>query len=585
MKLGINPSVVRYWTNQLAFKDIRKSADFYKTAVGNTPTGGFYIPGDPKTDASGNPTSYIVSAEGGPTELEMPIGTVANVLMVRDLTNLPNPYPSGIYHILFDGSGTIDLNYDPEWPSSSGLVAPGDVSFTVNNPTTAGILLSISSAPTDGIRNVRVVHDDDLSTYETQPFSQKFLDNLTDLSHRDGGYFRAMNWQYSNYDGGRWTAANDRQLRWREANSSWDDRVITAMPQGEIGCSLEYAVQICNTIGRNLWYNVAHVATPEFITSAATYIKDNLNPHLSTVVEWSNEFWNGGFYQSYYAYLGAASATVSAQYYGGLTQSSAVPGTDPVQYVTVPARPGGGGTGADSRAGKRFGADRTREACDIFYSVFGESAPTRVHRTIGTQSANSWQGERMLEWSGVNSEGPPVSSLDSVSIAPYFGGVFGRNPLASEILNGPSSVAQILASATYTVTAADGRIRTDVQGHKTLANYYDLDLYCYEGGQHFVGVGGALENSMFPIFSACNDDPGMGVLYTDYMNMLEEEGVDLFCVYRSIGKYVKQTMFGAQQGYGYTTRPKYDAIVAFIGATAVSKFFENNLGYRLNINS
>lgn len=563
MKLGINPSVVRYWTNQLAFKDIRKSADFYKTAVGTTTTGGFYIPGDPKTDASGNPTSYISSGAG-----DMPAGTVANVLMVRDLTNLPIPYPSGTYHILFDGSGTIDLNFDPEWPSSSGLVAPGDVSFTVNNPTTAGILLSISSAPTDGIRNVRVVHDDDLSTYETQPFNQKFLDNLTDLSHRDGGYFRSMNWQYSNYDGGRYTAANDRQLRWREANSSWDDRVTPAMPQGEIGSSLEYAVQICNTIDRSLWYNVAHVSTPEFITSAATYIKDNLNPNLSTVVEWSNEFWNGGFYQHYYCYLGAASATVSAQYYGGLTTG-----------------PEGGSTGNDSRAARRFGADKTREACDIFSSVFGESAPTRIHRTIGTQSAAIWQGERMLEWSGVNSEGPPVSSFDSISIAPYFGGIFGRDPLASEILNGPSSVAEILASATDTVTAADGKIRTDVQAHKTLANYYDLDLYCYEGGQHFVGVGGALENSMFPIFSACNDDPGMGDLYTAYMNMLEEEGVDLFCVYRSIGKYVKQTMFGAQQGYGYTTRPKYDAIVAFIGAEAVSTFYQNNVGYRLDINS
>ena len=568
MKLGINGSAVRYWTNQSAFKDLRKNGGFYWTATsGDYDTDGDFIPHDGKTDASGNPSSYTASAGGS-----MPTGTFARALLANSLTNLPTPYPSGIYHILWDGSGTIDLGSDPDWPSSSGLVAPGDVSFTINTPTAAGILLDISSAPGgDYLRNIRVVHDDDLSTYENQPFNQRMLDSLKELSDSDGGYFRAMNWNYINGDGGnpRWTSGPDEfHLAWRVSTSSWDTRVIPAMPQGKIGCSLEYAVSICNSIDRNLWYCVPHRATSDFITSAATYIKDNLNSSLSTVVEWSNEFWNGGFYQQYYCYSGAADPTVSAQYYGGLSTG-----------------PGNGGTGNDTRAANRYGADRTKEAWDIFYSVFGEAASTRVIRTIGTQSGNSWQGERMLEWSGVNSEGAPVSSCDSISIAPYFGGSFGRDPIASQILNDSSSVAQVIASATYDVSAPLGGIRTDVQEHKTLADSYGIDLYLYEGGQHLVGVGAALENSMYAIFSACNDDPGMGTLYGVYLDMLQEEGVKVSCMYRSMGKNSKQTMFGLQQFYGQSIRPKYDAVLAWLGVQPELFVIINNVGYRININS
>lgn len=572
MKIGINPSFVRYWGNQLAFKDLRKSGELYHTSdsTGKYNTGGNFIPGDAKTDASGNPSSYTASGGG-----DMPAGTFARTLLVRSLGNLPLPYPSGIYHVLYDGEGTIQLSRDPEWPygvyaANRGETTPGDVSFTINNPTESGILLDISGVPgANYIKNLRIVHHDDLGTYETQPFGQRFLDSIEELSDSEGGYFRSMNWGVANGDGGRWIAPTDFELGWRRVNTKWEDRVIPAMPQGKLGSSLEYAVQICNTINRSLWYNLGHVATDDFITNAATYIKDNLNSSLSVVVEWSNEFWNPAFYQRYYAYLGAAEASVSAQYYGGLTTG-----------------PGGGSTGNDQRAANRYGADKSKAAGVIFSSVFGAAAPTRILTVVGGQSSNPWQQERMLEWSGVNSEGAPVSSLDAIAIAPYFANRLGTNPEASSILgqgaNDPSSVSEILASCALMI---DGETREQVAGNVTVANYYDIDVFTYEGGQHLVGVGTPLDEDMFPIFSACNVDPQMETLYTQYLNMLQDEGIKIACIYRSISKFGKSSMFGLQRFYGDTQRPKYDAVVAFIGATAVSTFFENNLGYRLNINS
>ena len=596
MKLGINGNPIAYWSQQIAYKDVRKNSQFYHTSDSTLyDTGGDFIPGDYKTDASGSPTDYIYSAIGQ----NMPTGTFARAVMCRSLRGSP-PYPSGTYHAFYDGSGTITLGNDA---AEQGVVGPGDVSFTINTPTTAGILLDISSAPlsenAEYIRNVRIVHEDDVASYETQPFNQKMIDSLKELTDSDGGYFRSMNWSLINGDGGyvhyqSWNqdSATPTQLAWRVAASSWDDRVKPYIPAGGgLGASLEHAVQICNTIDRNLWYCVPHRATPDFITNAATYIKANLNSSLSTVVEWGNEFWNSGFYVNYYCFSGAADPTVSAQYYAGLTVT--------IGGVPVPAWPIGG-TGNDMRALWRYAADRTTEAHDIFSSVFDAGTQREgLIRTIGVHSANQWHTERLLEWSGVNSNGPPSGSIDAISIAPYFGAGIGNVPIAPTIVSadtnaspiatlasGPwfysSSVGEILASATHDVSASTGSVRQDVSGYRILANEYNMDLYLYEAGQHLVGIG-SYQNAMYNLFSACNADPGMGTLYNIYLDMLQEEEVNVACMYRAIGKNAKTTMFGLQEYYNQEVRPKYDAVLAWLNTQPTT--FLNNLGYRLDINS
>ena len=88
---------------------------------------------------------------------------------------------------------------------------------------------------------------------------------------------------------------------------------------------------------------------------------------------------------------------------------------------------------------------------------------------------------------------------------------------------------------------------------------------------------------MYGISVSCNADPGMNTLYNIYLNMLQEEGVDLACMYKSTSRYGIPTSFGHQQYYGQEIRPKYDAIVAWLYTQTAT--FLNNVKYRLNINS
>lgn len=70
---------------------------------------------------------------------------------------------------------------------------------------------------------------------------------------------------------------------------------------------IEARVQAANRLGMNLWDTIPPWALDDYVTQQATYVRDNLNPALFWVPEWSNEVWNVGFPQSNWSYnMGAA---------------------------------------------------------------------------------------------------------------------------------------------------------------------------------------------------------------------------------------------------------------------------------------
>ena len=58
--------------------------------------------------------------------------------------------------------------------------------------------------------------------------------------------------------------------------------------------------------------------------------------------------------------------------------------------------------------------------------------------------------------------------------------------------------------------------------HKTIADGQGWRLVCYEGGQTFVGTGGAEgDTNLNAILTAANRDPRMFTIYTQYLDMLK----------------------------------------------------------------
>ncbi|PVD23820.1 hypothetical protein C0Q70_17094 [Pomacea canaliculata] len=84
--------------------------------------------------------------------------------------------------------------------------------------------------------------------------------------------------------------------------TTWETRrpVNFHTQEGASGGSIEYLVQLANTVGANPWVCIPHAADDNYVRQFATYLKQHLRPDLKVYVEYSNEVWNGIFRQTQY---------------------------------------------------------------------------------------------------------------------------------------------------------------------------------------------------------------------------------------------------------------------------------------------
>jgi hypothetical protein len=150
-----------------------------------------------------------------------------------------------------------------------------------------------------------------LDGLEGQLFHPLLLQRIADA---DWGFIRFMDWGVTNASPQQdWI---DRRLPAHVfMNGIINARRPSATSDGnrETGVAFEQMVALCNATGRNLWINVPHLASDDFITRMAKLIRfgsDGVNPYdapqanpvfaplrsdLVVYVEYSNEIWSSGF--------------------------------------------------------------------------------------------------------------------------------------------------------------------------------------------------------------------------------------------------------------------------------------------------
>jgi hypothetical protein len=110
-------------------------------------------------------------------------------------------------------------------------------------------------------------------------------------------------------------------------------------------------------------------------------------------------------------------------------------------------------------------------------------------------------------------------------------------------------------------------VRWQMTQNRANAGRRGLDLVAYEGGQHLVGTGEALNNQQLAaLFIAANRHPRMRELYLEYLNQWREVGGGLFNHWNDVYPY---NMFGSWGAIEYqnqdpATAPKYQALMEFI---------------------
>lgn len=438
-------------------------------------------------------------------------------LMFREVNN----YPEGKYVVLYEGEGTIEYKFDARKDEDASTPGRDVIDVTSSN---AGIWLRISSTDPnntgDYLRNIKVIQEK-YEYADSQIFNPDFLDVMQ--------YFdtlRFMDWMGTN---------NSQQSEWSERPRPDSSIFSTNM------ASVEEMVELANRTDTDPWFTIPHMATDEYVTNFAQYVKDNLNPDLKVYVEYSNEVWNRDFEQG---------SWVEKQGNEEWSESLAGNYTKRIDWYSK----------------------RTTEITQIWDEVF-DTDKDQVIGVLGAQAANSWTANRALQFKWTED---PMSheeyGIDAIAIAPYTGSYLGNPENEEEVESwttdpddGLDKLFEELTEGGVLSTGPEGGAFQQAydwtEAYFNLANQEDLSLITYEVGQHLRGNNGTEENqAITDLFVAANRDARMGELYQEYFSTLSELGVDLSMNYSDVSAYNKWGSWGVLEHINQESSPKFNIL-------------------------
>jgi hypothetical protein len=303
-------------------------------------------------------------------------------------------------------------------------------------------------------------------------------------------------------------------------------------------------VALGNRLQADIWVNMPHKATDEYVREFAQVVKTHLAAELRVYVEHSNEVWNWGFSQSHYA----------------LEQGKARWGQDV------------------GDAFMQWHGMRTAQICDIFKTgVFGAEAD-RVRCVLGTQTG--WRGleSPALECPKWAAEGNPPChqhGIDLLGVTGYFSGCLTgfqqeNIPTIRGWFDDPDGgigrgLEQALDGRHFACgDTAQGNAETYAY-FQDVATRYGLNIAVYEGGQHITANGSSVQDD--PAFIAfhigLNRAPGMKDVYRTNFENWRAAGGTLFMHFVDMGMPSKWGSWGALEHLGQETSPRWEAILAF----------------------
>ena len=420
-------------------------------------------------------------------------------------------YTSGTYKLILQGTGTIHIWGGAGTRDFTLTGGPRTIDLAVSTTWDRLYLEIRTSSSSDPIKNIKLIMPGFADNYETQIFHPLFLERLNKFKN-----LRFMDW-------GKINGSN---------LSTWAQRTTpnTFSQARSEGVAIEHMIQLCNKLNVDMWFCVPHKADNNYITQAARLIRNNLNSNLKVYLEYSNETWN---------------------YAGPFTQT---------QYCQSEGLRLGYDTDA-FWALHKFHVKRSTDMWKIFQDEFG--GKSRLYFVMASQSAwtDGPSSARFyaLEQSAYN---PNNLKADFLATAPYFGGLWS----ADDVCNG-SCVPTLDNLVTTRSYEAINTAKNEIIASKALANQKGVGLIAYEGGQHFVGyLGGENVDALTNRLIEASRDPRMGTRYTEYMNMMRDNGMQMFCNFQYITTWSKWGTWGIleRQDSPLATAYKYNAVMNWI---------------------
>jgi len=287
------------------------------------------------------------------------------------------------------------------------------------------------------------------------------------------------------------------------------------------GGAWEYAVELANETGKDMWINIPLQVDDDYVTRLAELLRygsDGTNPYTSpqaapvfppldanlrVYVEYSNEIWNDEYVMNHQNIA--------------LAQQAVAAGGSPLNYD--------GATGP-ALLGARRAAERTKEISDLFRGVWGDDALlTRIRPVLEWQYGNgqAWAQNELdfLEAYWDNADGlAHVATPEPVGYSLWGGGGAWYATLSDTTPPSiPAMVASGLALNVPATTAVDGN----------WARAFGLHETGYEGG-YFVGES-ELSAAQNALQDAANIDPSAAALETQAIDLFYQYGGELPVVF------------------------------------------------------
>ncbi len=289
-----------------------------------------------------------------------------------------------------------------------------------------------------------------------------------------------------------------RFMDWMDTNNSevseWSDRPKVSDHCWSIkGIPVEIMVELCNKIKANPWFCMPHSATDEYVIEFSKYVSNNLDDKLIVYVENSNETWNGIF---------------SAQSYN-LKMGIEHPNIDDSE--------------ANWKIAAHYYAQRSVEMFKIWEENFGRNNLIKI---LSSQSSNYGVGTTIMKYE-LEDGSLAAEYANALAIAPYI----GNNILKTEQDEIFSCLDEQLKND----------LIADLQSNKDNAEMYNLELICYEAGQHLVD---SSSDDKTIAFIAANKSLLMADVYNEYLDVWKDTVGGKMFLFSSTTVYDKYGSWG-----------------------------------------
>jgi hypothetical protein len=335
--------------------------------------------------------------------------------------------------------------------------------------------------------------------------------------------------------------------------TTWASRTLptSASQATGKGGAYEYAIQMANEFGKDIWLNIPQGADDDHIRQLATLLKDKLAPGRVVYLEYSNELWNWLFPQS-----SANLFTAQAEAVAGDTTL-----TGGVQCSQAEFDAGNGSDCNKYWAAHFRVAKRAVAISQIFGEVMGSAAlNTRFRPVLAMQWAYRAIGEQQLKYMALW-HGAPSGFIHGIAGAPYFNLTQAEyestSMTSTQILDAlQRSVDTEYAPAFKATITYDGNDWSN-STQQELAKFYGIKSLAYEGG---LDMGQSAANSAAKM--AAVKDARMGAIAKSELDQWFACGNDLFLYYSLSSGWGQWGYWGLTNNGSNLDTPRYNAAKA-----------------------